>query len=61
MTRVTPFYFSPLQTMFLISFAFFVRCTTVGVPRYHREPLVGQQMDTLVCSWVQISGVCVGG
>ena len=61
MTRVTPFYFSPLQTMFLIPFAFFVRYTIVGVPRCHREPLVGQRMGTLVCSWVQISGVCVGG
>jgi len=62
MTRVTPFYFSPLQTMFLISFAFFVRCTIGGVPRYHREPLVGQQMDPLSFVPVaQISGGVVGG
>ena len=33
MTRVTPFYFSPLQTMFLISVAFFVRCTPSSVFR----------------------------
>ena len=48
MIRVTPFHFSPLQTTFLISFAFYVRCTLGGVPDYHREPSVRNRSRCLL-------------
>ena len=48
MTRVTLFYFSPLQTSFLISLCIFCPLhRLVGVPRYHRERSVGQQLNAL--------------